>query len=176
MKKIQVSQQQQTHLQVPTFRCPHSLFLASELFFLSFFFPLSEMQTMHFRGLIVLASFSGLWRSRPDTGVAAPLQPPLAQRPVQANKQTDKKKNNKQQQQQEQQQKSFKEAVHICNLKLAAKPQGPPARGEGRVGGGRRGRRTWHQVWSIFLHYVSFVHRCRHSLGTYVSPEPNPSP
>lgn len=88
MKKIQVSQQQRTRLQVPTFRCPGSLFLDSELFFP----PLSEMQTMHFRGLIVLACFSGLWRSRPDSGVAAPLQPPLAQRPVQTNKQANKKK------------------------------------------------------------------------------------
>lgn len=34
-----MSQQQRTRLQVPTFRCPGSLFLASELFFLSFFFP-----------------------------------------------------------------------------------------------------------------------------------------
>lgn len=49
-------------------------------------------------------------------------------------KQTSKqtKKTNKQQQQQQQQ--------HVCNLQLAAKPQG-----------GRRGRATWHQVWSIFF-------------------------
>lgn len=39
MKKTQVSQQQRTRLQVPTFRCPGSLFLASELFFSFLFFP-----------------------------------------------------------------------------------------------------------------------------------------